>query len=135
VLGRDAAYPNLAPPASRTRDTESNGGGTPSGTCGYDRRDGEVHMRMLMTVQMDTEATNHSIQDGTMAKQMESTLSQIHPEAAYFTAHEGYPHGIHRLRPGGHCTDPADRRAVVLGDERENRTIARHERSRSNRRD
>jgi hypothetical protein len=47
-------------------------------------------MRMLMTVQMDTEATNHSIQDGTMAKQMESTLSQIHPEAAYFTAHEGY---------------------------------------------
>jgi len=46
-------------------------------------------MRTLMTVQMDTEAANHAIQDGTLAKTMESALEQLHAEAAYFTTREG----------------------------------------------
>jgi len=46
-------------------------------------------MRMLMTVQMDTEASSASIRDGSLPKVMESTLSRLHPEAAYFTTHDG----------------------------------------------
>ena len=47
-------------------------------------------MRVLMTVQMDTEASSRAIKDGSLPKVMESTLSQLHPEAAYFTTHDGY---------------------------------------------
>ena len=46
-------------------------------------------MRMMMTVEMDTEATNRSIRDNTMPGAMESALDRIHPEAAYFTTHDG----------------------------------------------
>jgi hypothetical protein len=46
-------------------------------------------MRMLMTVQMDTEASSAVIQSGGMAKVMESALEQMHAEAAYFTTNEG----------------------------------------------
>jgi hypothetical protein len=42
-----------------------------------------------MTVQMDTEATNRAIKDGSLPKAMESTLNQLHAEAAYFTTREG----------------------------------------------
>jgi hypothetical protein len=47
-------------------------------------------MRMLMTVEMDTAASNQAIKDGSLPKMMESTLGQLHPEAAYFTTHEGH---------------------------------------------
>jgi hypothetical protein len=47
-------------------------------------------MRMLMTVEMDTEASNRAIKDGSLPKLMESALEQLHPEAAYFTTHEGH---------------------------------------------
>jgi hypothetical protein len=47
-------------------------------------------MRMLMTVEMDTEAANRSIKDGSLPKIMDSALEHLHPEAAYFTAHEGH---------------------------------------------
>jgi len=46
-------------------------------------------MRTLMTAQMDTEATNQAIKDGSIAKTMQSALEQLHAEAAYFTTHEG----------------------------------------------
>jgi len=46
-------------------------------------------MRTLMTIQMDTEATNHAIRDGSLAKTMESTLEQLHAETAFFTTHDG----------------------------------------------
>jgi hypothetical protein len=46
-------------------------------------------MRMLMTVQMDTEAASRGIQDGSLPKLMESTLEQLHAEAAYFTTRDG----------------------------------------------
>jgi hypothetical protein len=47
-------------------------------------------MRMLMTVEMDTEASNRAVKDGSLPKLMESVLEQLHPEAAYFTTHEGH---------------------------------------------
>jgi hypothetical protein len=47
-------------------------------------------MRMLMTVEMDTETSNRGIKDGTMPKLMESALERLHPEAAYFTTHDGH---------------------------------------------
>jgi hypothetical protein len=47
-------------------------------------------MRMLMTVEMDTEASNRGIKDGTLPKMMESALERLHPEAAYFTTHDGH---------------------------------------------
>jgi hypothetical protein len=47
-------------------------------------------MRMLMTVEMDTEASNRGIKDGSLPKLMESALDRLHPEAAYFTTHEGH---------------------------------------------
>ena len=46
-------------------------------------------MRMLMTVEMDTEAVNRSIQDKTMPQVLETTFERFHPEAAYFTTHDG----------------------------------------------
>jgi hypothetical protein len=46
-------------------------------------------MRMLMTVEMDTEAASRTIRDGSLPKLMESTLEQLHAEAAYFTTHDG----------------------------------------------
>jgi hypothetical protein len=46
-------------------------------------------MLTLMTVQMGTEAASRSIKDGSMPKLMESTLEQLHAEAAYFTTHDG----------------------------------------------
>jgi hypothetical protein len=47
-------------------------------------------MRTLMTVEMDTEASNRGIKDGSLPKLMDSLLEQLHPEAAYFTTHEGH---------------------------------------------
>ena len=47
-------------------------------------------MRTLMTVEMDTEASNRAIKDGSLPKLMESLQEQLHPEAAYFTTHEGH---------------------------------------------
>jgi hypothetical protein len=47
-------------------------------------------MRMLMTVEMDTEASNRGIKDGSLPKLMESALERLQPEAAYFTTHEGH---------------------------------------------
>jgi hypothetical protein len=47
-------------------------------------------MRMLMTVEMDTEATNRGIKDGSLPKLMNSALQDMHPEAAYFGTHDGH---------------------------------------------
>ncbi|GIF46501.1 hypothetical protein DFJ67_8356 [Asanoa ferruginea] len=46
-------------------------------------------MRMLMTVQMDTEATTRAIHDGTMSTLVESTMERFRPEAVYFSTHHG----------------------------------------------
>jgi hypothetical protein len=47
-------------------------------------------MRTLLTVEMDTEASNRGIRDGSLPKLMDSLLEQLHPEAAYFTTRDGH---------------------------------------------
>jgi hypothetical protein len=46
-------------------------------------------MRMLMKVQMDTEAASEAIRNGAMKTVLQSTMEQLKPEAAYFTTEGG----------------------------------------------
>ena len=46
-------------------------------------------MRVLMRVQMEVEAANRAIRDGSWAQTMERVMNDLQPEAAYFTAQDG----------------------------------------------
>lgn len=46
-------------------------------------------MRMMMKVQMDTEAASKAIADGSLPQLMQSTMGQLKPEAAYFGPENG----------------------------------------------
>ena len=46
-------------------------------------------MRMMMKVQLDTEAASRAIADGSMPNLMQQTLGQLQPEAAYFGPENG----------------------------------------------
>lgn len=46
-------------------------------------------MRMLLKVQMDTQASNEAIKQGTLQKIVEKAMAELRPEAAYFTAQDG----------------------------------------------
>jgi hypothetical protein len=46
-------------------------------------------MRMLMTVQMEIDAGNRAIKDGTLAKLMDSTVERFRPESVYFATRAG----------------------------------------------
>ncbi|GAA1252844.1 hypothetical protein GCM10009665_49450 [Kitasatospora nipponensis] len=46
-------------------------------------------MRVLLTVQMDTDKANKAITDMTLAQTMKSVFDRIKPEAAYFGAKDG----------------------------------------------
>jgi hypothetical protein len=46
-------------------------------------------MRMMMKVQMDTEAASNAIADGSLPQVMEETLGRLKPEAAYFGPENG----------------------------------------------
>jgi hypothetical protein len=46
-------------------------------------------MRMMMKVQMDTEAGSRAIADGTLPQLMQETLGRLQPEAAYFGPENG----------------------------------------------
>jgi hypothetical protein len=46
-------------------------------------------MRMMMRVQIPTEASNEAIEDGTLPEIIRKTLETIQPEAAYFTTMDG----------------------------------------------
>lgn len=47
-------------------------------------------MRTMLVVEIDTEAGNKRITDGTIAKTMEEVMATLKPEAAYFYAHNGH---------------------------------------------
>lgn len=47
-------------------------------------------MRMMLRVTVPTEEGNKAVKDGSMAKFIEHTLSDLKPEAAYFTAENGH---------------------------------------------
>jgi len=51
-------------------------------------------MRMLLKVQMDVEAGNRAIRDGSWGQVMERVMQQVQPEAAYFTAMDGKRTGL-----------------------------------------
>jgi hypothetical protein len=46
-------------------------------------------MRMMMKVQMDTEAGSRAIADGSLPQLMQETLGRLRPEAAYFGPENG----------------------------------------------
>ncbi len=46
-------------------------------------------MRMMMKVQLDTEAASRAISDGSLPNLMQETLGQLQPEAAYFGPENG----------------------------------------------
>lgn len=46
-------------------------------------------MRVMLTVQMDTEQANKAIADNTLGKTMKTVMDRIKPEAAYFGAQDG----------------------------------------------
>jgi hypothetical protein len=46
-------------------------------------------MRTLMRVQVETEAGNRAIKDGTLPKVIQSTLERLKPEGAFFTTLDG----------------------------------------------
>jgi hypothetical protein len=46
-------------------------------------------MRMLMRVQMEVEAANRAIKDGSFAQTMDDVMRELQPEAVYFTAQDG----------------------------------------------
>jgi hypothetical protein len=51
-------------------------------------------MRMLLRMQMDVEAGNRAIKDGSFGEMLERVMGQIKPEAAYFTAIDGKRTGL-----------------------------------------
>src|ERR1700754_1394359 len=46
-------------------------------------------MRMMMKVQMDTEAANQAIADASLPQLMEKAMERLQPEAAYFGPEDG----------------------------------------------
>jgi hypothetical protein len=51
-------------------------------------------MRMLLKVQMDVEAANRAIKDGSFGQTLERVMQRLQPEAAYFTALDGKRTGL-----------------------------------------
>jgi hypothetical protein len=51
-------------------------------------------MRMLLKVQMDVEAGNRAIKDGSWGQAMERLMQQVQPEAVYFTTMDGKRTGL-----------------------------------------
>ena len=51
-------------------------------------------MRTLLKFQMDVEAANRSIRDGSWADAMNRVMQGLQPEAAYFTAMDGKRTGL-----------------------------------------
>ena len=46
-------------------------------------------MRMMMKMQVDTEAGSRAISDGSLSQLMQETLGRLQPEAAYFGPENG----------------------------------------------
>jgi hypothetical protein len=46
-------------------------------------------MRMLLKMEMDVQAANQAIKDGSLTETIDRVMAQIQPEAAYFTALDG----------------------------------------------
>ena len=51
-------------------------------------------MRMLLKMQMDVEAGNRAIKDGSFGETLDRVMAELKPEAAYFTALDGKRTGL-----------------------------------------
>jgi hypothetical protein len=51
-------------------------------------------MRMLLRFQMEVEAANQAIRDGSFAEKLDRLLQELQPEATYFTAQDGKRTGL-----------------------------------------
>jgi hypothetical protein len=51
-------------------------------------------MRMLLRFQMEVEAGNRAIADGSLGQMLDRVMEQVKPEAAYFTAMDGKRTGL-----------------------------------------
>jgi hypothetical protein len=51
-------------------------------------------MRTLLKMQMDVEAGNRAIRDGSFGEIMDRVMDELQPEAAYFTALDGKRTGL-----------------------------------------
>jgi Domain of unknown function (DUF3303) len=51
-------------------------------------------MRMMVSWQADVEASNKTIQNGTLTQIIEGMIEKLKPEASYFFANEGYRGGM-----------------------------------------
>jgi hypothetical protein len=51
-------------------------------------------MRVLLRVQMEVEAGNRAIKDGSLGQILEKTMARVKPEAVYFTAINGKRTGL-----------------------------------------
>ena len=58
------------------------------------KTEGSPPVRMLLKFQMDVEAANRSIRDGSWAAAMDRVMQGLQPEAAYFTAMDGKRTGL-----------------------------------------
>lgn len=51
-------------------------------------------MRVLLTVEMDTDKTNKAIADNTLPQTMKSVMERLKPEAAFFGSRDGVRTGF-----------------------------------------
>ena len=47
-------------------------------------------MRTMLKVEVPVDAGSRAIEDGTLARVIEDTIDQVHPEATYFFAEDGH---------------------------------------------
>jgi hypothetical protein len=66
-------------------------------------------MRCMLKIEIDTEAGNKAITDGSLPKVMEQVAGQIKPEAAYFTTDNGNRTAFYIFD----MTDPAQMPAIA----------------------
>ncbi len=76
---------------------------------------GDVEVRMMLKVKMDTEAGSAAIQDGSLQMMLQQMMSELQPEAAYFGPDGGRrpADGLHRLRHERSVAAAGSHRAAV----------------------
>ena len=87
-------------------------------------------MRFLLKVNIPVETGNAAAEAGTLGTKIQSILTDLKPEAAYFTDNNGQRHRLLVSRHAGSFADPCDRGAVVSGVQCQHRDSPGHGASR-----
>jgi hypothetical protein len=83
-------------------------------------------MRMMMKVQLDTEAASNAIADGSLPRVFEQMMSQLNPGSGLLRARRRHAHRVHRVRPREPVAAAADQRAVVQDGKGEHQDVPGH---------